>query len=84
MVPASDAAVMETRICQLDYAAGRPRACPGDTCPFWADDHCVVAGLWADFGTNPQLVELLQGIRTDLGQRDPTRALRSFHPPGLA
>ena len=75
---------METRICQLDYAAGRQRACPGDTCPFWADDRCVVAGLWADFGTNPGLVELLQGIRTDLGQRDPARVLRSFHPPGIA
>lgn len=74
---------METRICQLDYAAGRRRACPGDTCPFWADDHCVVAEHWADFGTDQRLVELLQGIRTDLEQRDPARALRSFHPPGL-
>jgi hypothetical protein len=74
---------MEQRICQLEYAAGRRKACPGDTCPFWVDDHCVVTPLWSDFGSNPELVELLGGIRADLEHRDPRRALRVFHPPGL-
>ena len=75
---------MEQRICQLDFAAGQRKACPGDTCPFWVDDHCVVAPLWADFGGNRDLVDLLKGIRTGLEERDPSHALRTFHPPGLA
>jgi hypothetical protein len=74
---------MEQRICQLEFAAGHRRSCPGDTCPFWVDDRCVVAPLWADFGANPDLVELLMGLRRGLEERDPRRALRTFHPPGL-
>ena len=75
---------MERSICLLEFADGRRKACPGGTCPFWVDDHCVVTPLWADFGSNPDLVELLKGIRTGLEQKDPRRALRTFHPPGLA
>lgn len=74
---------MET-ICQLDYAVGEVKQCPGDTCPLWADDHCAVAGHWADFGGDIWLAELLRDVRAQLADRDPTRAVRQFHPPGLA
>lgn len=74
---------MEQPICQLEYAAGRRKVCPGDTCSFWVDDHCVVSPLLSDLGSNPELVELLTDIRTGLAQRDPHHALRVFHPPGL-
>ena len=74
---------MEQPICQLEYAAGRRKVCPGDTCCFWVDDHCVITPLWSDLGSNPALVELLTDMRADLEQRDPHHALRVFHPPGL-
>jgi hypothetical protein len=74
---------MERRICQLEYAAGRARRCPGDTCPFWTDDGCAVSGHWADFGSNQKLTELLLDLRERLG-RDQRPAFRRFHPPGLA
>lgn len=74
---------MEPRICQLDYAAGQTRRCPGEHCPFWVDDHCAIAGLWSDFASSPDLVELLTELRTELASRDPLRPLREFHPPGL-
>lgn len=73
---------MET-VCQLDYAAGQVRRCPGDTCPFWVDDHCAVAGHWEDFGSNAELAELLIDLRFDLAHRDPRRAYSQVHPPGL-
>ena len=75
---------MEQRICQLDYAAGRARRCPGDTCPLWTDDGCAVSGYWADFGSDPKLTELLLEIRERLGRQDQRPAFRRFHPPGLA
>jgi hypothetical protein len=75
---------MELRICQLDYAAGRTRRCPGDTCPFWVDEECAVRSYWAEFAGNRQLTELLLDLRERLGRGDPRRALRQFHPPGLA
>jgi hypothetical protein len=75
---------MERRICQLDYAAGRARRCPGDTCPFWTDDGCAVSGYWADFGSNQKLTDLLLDLRERLGRRDQRPAFRRFHPPGLA
>jgi hypothetical protein len=74
---------MET-LCQLDYAAGNAKRCPGDTCPFWVDDHCGVARHWEDFGTNPSLAKLLTDLRSELARRDPSRVFRHFHPPGLA
>jgi hypothetical protein len=70
-------------ICQLDYAAGRVKRCPGDSCPFWVDDRCVVARHWEDFGANPRLTALLTGLRSDLASRDPAGPVRQFHPPGL-
>jgi hypothetical protein len=75
---------MELRMCQLDYAGGRTRRCPGDTCPFWVDDECAVGSHWAEFAGNRQLTELLLDLRERLGRTDPGRALRQFHPPGLA
>jgi hypothetical protein len=75
---------MEPRMCQLDYAAGQTRRCPGDTCPYWADDECAVGSHWAAFADNRELMELLLDLRERLARRDPRRALRQFHPPGLA
>jgi hypothetical protein len=75
---------METRLCQLDYAAGLHKKCPGDTCPFWADDRCAIAPYWEDFATDSRLVEILSRLRSDLAGRDPFRVVRQFHPPGLA
>jgi hypothetical protein len=39
---------------------------------------------WAEFAGNRQLTELLLDLRERLGHADPRRALRQFHPPGLA
>ena len=39
-------------LCPLDYAAGLAMRCPGDTCPFWVDDHCAVARRWESFGSD--------------------------------
>ena len=75
---------MDTRLCQLEYAAGRVKRCPGDTCPFWVDDHCAATRYWEDFGTDSQLTKLLRELRADLAGRDSQRALRQLHPPGLA
>jgi hypothetical protein len=74
---------MEPHHCFLEHAVGRVKACPGDTCPFWADDHCAVAPYWADFASDPHLAQLLLGLRDDLAGTDPRRVLRAFHPPGL-
>jgi hypothetical protein len=69
-------------LCQLDYAAGHVRRCPGDTCPLWVDDHCAVARHWEDFGSDEYLAKLLRDLRSDLARRNPSRAVR--HPPGFA
>jgi hypothetical protein len=71
-------------MCQLDHAVGRRRACPGEPCAFWVDDHCAVAPFWSDFEDNPEVAEILSGLRTDLENRDRRSVLRTFHPPGLA
>jgi hypothetical protein len=71
-------------ICPLDYAAGHVRRCPGDTCPVWVDDHCAVARRWEHFGSNSDVAQLLRDLRSDLASRSPGRAVRRFHPPGLA
>jgi hypothetical protein len=71
-------------LCQLDYAAGHVRRCPGDTCPLWVDDHCAVARHWEDFGSDEYLAKLLRDLRSDLARRNPSRAVRQFHPPGFA
>jgi hypothetical protein len=75
---------MGPRICQLEYAAGRTRKCPGDTCPYWADDDCAVGRYWAEVAGNRELTELLLDLRERLDRRDPSHAFRQFHPPGLA
>jgi hypothetical protein len=78
---------MELRICQLEYSAGRTRRCPGDTCPYWVgwvSEGCAVSRYWADFGSDPELTELLLDLRERLASRDSRRAFRQFHPPGLA
>jgi hypothetical protein len=75
---------MERRTCQLEYAAGRARGCPGDTCPFWTDEDCAVSRYRADFAGDRKLTELLLDLRGRLGQRESRPAFRRFHPPGLA
>jgi hypothetical protein len=75
---------METTICQLDAAAGRTTRCPGDACPFWKDNECVVAPLRADLSGNSGLVDLLVGLRASLVRHGPPGSFREFHPPGLA
>ena len=67
--------------CMLKAAVGEHETCPGESCPFWRDDACAVAGLHADLGTTVGLPELLLHIRDDLGARSP----RSYGllPPGL-
>jgi hypothetical protein len=74
---------MEARLCQLDFAAGHVKRCPGDTCPFGVDDRCVIVRHWEDFGSSPELTELLTRLRSDLVRRDQTGAVRQFHPLGL-
>jgi hypothetical protein len=75
---------MEPHLCRLDAAAGRFEPCPGDTCPFWEDEQCVIAPVSPDFARNPCLVTFLVGLRAALARRQPGRAFRQFHPPGLA
>jgi hypothetical protein len=69
-------------VCQLDAAVGRDIDCPGDLCPFWSEDACVIAGLRADLGSNPELVGLLARIRDDLGGI-PVARRNPLLPPGL-
>jgi hypothetical protein len=75
---------MEPRLCQLTYAVGRSQRCPGETCPFWADDHCAVSPLWPDLAGDAHLAELMLEVRDDLARLSPHRTFRLFHPPGLA
>ena len=58
---------------------GNDSACPGDPCPFWSDSRCVIEGLRADLGGQPDVARLLLDIRRRLGV-PPDRALL---PPGL-
>jgi hypothetical protein len=75
---------MEPGICQLTYEVGRSERCPGESCPFWADDHCAIGRLWADFAGDRHLAELLLEARAELARSSPRRMFRLFHPPGLA
>ena len=71
-------------LCELSKAAGRDERCPGEACPFWADDRCSVAGLKADLACNAGLTDLLLELRDDLKAQSPRSTFRLFHPPGLA
>jgi hypothetical protein len=68
--------------CQLEAAVGNDVDCPGEPCPFWTDDACVIAGLRADLGDRTDLVSLLTRIRDELGGI-PIAAPNPFLPPGL-
>jgi hypothetical protein len=67
--------------CALKAAIDEHETCPGEPCPFWRGDECVIAGLHSDLATTAGLPELLLRIREDLGARSP----RSYGlvPPGL-
>jgi hypothetical protein len=58
---------MAPQACQIQEALGRLELCPGEPCPFWEDERCVVAGLRADLGTSPGLADFLLRIRNELG-----------------
>jgi hypothetical protein len=75
---------MRPHLCQLDAAAGRSEPCPGDTCPFWKDEQCLIAPLQADLARNACLVTYFLGLRASLARQVPAGPLREFHPPGLA
>jgi len=75
---------MEPRLCQLDAALGRSTGCPGESCPFWRDERCVIEPLQADFTHDACLVTTLVGVRAGLARGIPGDPLREFHPPGLA
>jgi len=75
---------MEQGLCHLDAAMGRSTACPGEECPFWKDESCVIAPLRAQFTEDACLVTVLAGVRAQATKRAPDHALREFHPPGLA
>ena len=68
--------------CQLEAAVGNDVDCPGEPCPFWADDACIIAGLRADLGDKPDLAHLLTRIRNDLGGI-PVAPRNPLLPPGL-
>ena len=65
--------------CELDRAVGLRSRCPGESCSFWTDSHCVLAGLRADWDANPSLASLLQSVRQQLTVPNG----RSLVPPGL-
>jgi hypothetical protein len=49
--------------CTLQHAVGRSEHCPGDACPFWADDGCGLESIRADIETNPELAAYLLDVR---------------------
>jgi hypothetical protein len=73
---------MQRDRCQLEAAAGYDVDCPGDPCPFWTDQACVISGLRADLGSRPDLARLLGRIRDDLGGI-PVAPRNPLLPPGL-
>jgi hypothetical protein len=56
----------ETPDCLLQRALDGYEGCPGDACPFWADERCGVGGLRADIATNPEFAALLLDLRAQL------------------
>lgn len=72
---------MEAHLCHIESALGRTKVCPGELCPFWQDDVCIVAGLRADLKGVPCLPELLLRLRSQLG--DARGIDHGFLPPGL-
>lgn len=71
---------MQPTPCQLQYAAGRVEECPGEECPYWEGDGCLITGLRLDLGENPDLTNLLLKLRAELGGR---ASLFGLLPPGL-
>jgi len=72
---------MNEWLCTLQDAAGRVEQCPGERCPFWLDETCVIAGLRSDLYRNQTLVSDLLRLRQHLaGER---RTLFRLLPPGF-
>ena len=51
--------------CHLLAAVDILEPCPGKQCPFY-EDSCLLVGLRSDLGSNPELVQLLLGLRQKL------------------
>jgi hypothetical protein len=49
--------------CALKAAIDEHETCPGEPCPFWRGDECVIAGMHSDLATTAGLPELLLRIR---------------------
>jgi hypothetical protein len=66
---------MHAARCALQDAAGRVEACPGGTCPFWADGAgglpgvCAVERLGLDLASAPDLAHALLRLRGRLEPR---------------
>jgi hypothetical protein len=51
--------------CHLLAAVDILEPCPGKQCPFY-EESCLLAGLRSDLTSNPELVQLLLGLREKL------------------
>lgn len=62
-------------ICRLEHAVGIDGICPEEACPFWEpggaalEGRCAVEGV--DFGRDPDVAQLLLGIRRRLEESKP-------------
>jgi hypothetical protein len=60
----------ETKLCRLQYTAGRVEACPGSACPFWDPGGAVLQGRCSldgiDLVARADVAHLLLHIRKDL------------------
>lgn len=72
--------------CTLQHAVGRSERCPGEACPFWANDGCGLKSIRADIETNPELAGYLLDVRSSAagttGWRPFRRAPRAQHRAG--
>lgn len=58
---------MEPELCRLQYAVGRVETCPGERCPFWADDACVFSAVGPDVFERPDVAQHLLELRRAMG-----------------
>jgi hypothetical protein len=83
-----------SRICHLDFGAGRIAECPRDSCSFWETGTAVLEpgcaierlGLPLELERNPALAHWLLKMRASLDdrhQRDERQRLLVPLPPGL-
>jgi hypothetical protein len=66
-------------VCELDRAAGAHSPCRGESCAFWVDSHCLLAGSRPVWDANLELVRMLRDLKRELSVPNS----RSLIPPGL-